>query len=271
MRAQIEEIVGHLGAAKTQSLPSDDQIIAGHVSDALAIAKGLLAAGAGEIEALRTPADFSREFAGYMAAAAERYCKAVNLYHKRLLDEGLVVNFTDAALTDAYTEVFGSIYEWRKREAVALASLTAPAPGVQTEALCDDCGGVNPVWFAPNPLWNLVMGGPDCIADPGGFICPRCFIVRAQALNDFAGVGWKLVPESETDWAEAERIQALMRSRAPGVQTEALRNVDMERLTQIIRDGMETASAGEIAFEVMDHLSALPAPGVREAMDKADD
>lgn len=58
---------------------------------------------------------------------------------------------------------------------------------------------------------------------------------------------------------------------APGVQTEALRNVDMERLTQIIRDGMETASAGEIAFEVMDYLSALPAPGVREAMDKADD
>lgn len=53
---------------------------------------------------------------------------------------------------------------------------------------CTDCGIDNPVWFAPNELWNRVMG------DHTGFLCPRCFIVRAEA----AGVrptAWVLTEE----------------------------------------------------------------------------
>jgi len=58
-----------------------------------------------------------------------------------------------------------------------------------------DCGGPNPVWFAPNALWNLVIGGPEAQGDPGGFYCPVCFIGRAEA----AGVrptAWMLLLEA---------------------------------------------------------------------------
>ncbi len=38
---KILEIIGHLGASIVQTLPSDDQIIAGHVREAYLIAKRL--------------------------------------------------------------------------------------------------------------------------------------------------------------------------------------------------------------------------------------
>ena len=33
--ALLDEIIGHLGAAKTQTIPSDDKIIANHIESAL--------------------------------------------------------------------------------------------------------------------------------------------------------------------------------------------------------------------------------------------
>lgn len=57
-----------------------------------------------------------------------------------------------------------------------------------------DCGGLNPVWFAPNRLWNLVIGGPEAKDDPGGFYCPVCFILRAEAAG-VVPAGWSLSPE----------------------------------------------------------------------------
>lgn len=39
--AILLEIIGHLGAAVSQSIPEDDQIIMGHVRQALAFAKTL--------------------------------------------------------------------------------------------------------------------------------------------------------------------------------------------------------------------------------------
>jgi hypothetical protein len=62
------------------------------------------------------------------------------------------------------------------------------------ENRCDDCGGVNPVWYAPNALWNLVVGGPEAKGDPGGFICPGCFIARAEA-SGIRPTAWELRPE----------------------------------------------------------------------------
>jgi len=59
---------------------------------------------------------------------------------------------------------------------------------------CDDCGRANPVWFAPSDVWNLVVGGPDATDDPGGVLCPICFIAKAEA----AGIkpnGWRIEPE----------------------------------------------------------------------------
>lgn len=44
LRCAVETILDHLGAAKGQTLPSDDQIIAGHVIAAHAVALSLLRA-----------------------------------------------------------------------------------------------------------------------------------------------------------------------------------------------------------------------------------
>jgi hypothetical protein len=63
----------------------------------------------------------------------------------------------------------------------------------KSESRCDDCAGVNPVWFAPNKLWNLVVGGPEEKGDPGGFLCPNCFIRRAEAAG-IASAAWELRP-----------------------------------------------------------------------------
>lgn len=63
--------------------------------------------------------------------------------------------------------------------------------------ICMDCGGHNPVWFAPNDLWNLVIGGPDAKGDPGGFYCPNCFIVRAETAG-VVPTAWKLELEPPT-------------------------------------------------------------------------
>jgi hypothetical protein len=63
-----------------------------------------------------------------------------------------------------------------------------------SELQCQDCHGANPVWFAPNRLWNLVMGGPSAMGDPGGIVCPGCFILRAEAAG-VVPTAWELRPE----------------------------------------------------------------------------
>lgn len=73
---------------------------------------------------------------------------------------------------------------------VSAPSVSIPNAG---EATCDDCGGHNPVWFAPNDVWNFVVGGPGAKDDPGGFLCPVCFIVKAEAAGLVPNV-WELRP-----------------------------------------------------------------------------
>jgi len=62
-----------------------------------------------------------------------------------------------------------------------LALTNTPTPPDETG--CQECGGENPVWFAPHDLWNRVMGGEDCKDDPGGILCPVCFIRRAERVG----------------------------------------------------------------------------------------
>lgn len=72
---------------------------------------------------------------------------------------------------------------------------------------CDDCSGPNPVWYAPNALWNLVMGGPEAKDDPGGMICPVCFIKRAEDGGHVPTawmLHWELRPETEEDLAAVQ-------------------------------------------------------------------
>lgn len=59
---------------------------------------------------------------------------------------------------------------------------------------CMDCGTHDtPVWFTDNVFWNAVVGGPGTRYDPGGLLCPICFIRRAETVT--APTGWKLTPE----------------------------------------------------------------------------
>ena len=66
---------------------------------------------------------------------------------------------------------------------------------------CDDCHGPVPSWFAPNDLWNKVMGGADAKDDPGGMLCVHCFIRRAEIV-EVKPAAWRLD-------ADADRLSLL--------------------------------------------------------------
>lgn len=68
----------------------------------------------------RTPADFSREFAGYMALAAETVLEA---WIKR------PDTYSDEERSEAFKELNSAVYEWRKREDRALAARPDKTPG----------------------------------------------------------------------------------------------------------------------------------------------
>jgi hypothetical protein len=78
---------------------------------------------------------------------------------------------------------------------IRTALATGSAPVAASENACQDCGVDNPVWFAPNVLWNRVMGGPAATDDPGGYLCPVCFIRHAEAAG-IDPTGWLLTQEA---------------------------------------------------------------------------
>lgn len=61
--------------------------------------------------------------------------------------------------------------------------------GEHPEDFCDECGGRNIVWSAPNDVWNQVTGHPA-----GLILCPVCFVRRADAAG-FRDC-WTLVPDA---------------------------------------------------------------------------
>ena len=82
------------------------------------------------------------------------------------------------------------------------------------DSRCQQCGRPNPIWFAPDRLWNHVVGG-----DPGreaqGVLCPSCFAAKADELLAVLGgtqpdgeVGERHVPHRGSDveaWLKAKR------------------------------------------------------------------
>jgi hypothetical protein len=61
------------------------------------------------------------------------------------------------------------------------------------DSRCQECERTYVPWFTDNWLWNHVMGGPNCTSDPGGYLCPRCFMVRVEQVSP--GLVWRLFPE----------------------------------------------------------------------------
>jgi hypothetical protein len=77
---------------------------------------------------------------------------------------------------------------WLVGHAGGCPEATRPASPVSAEVTasqpaCEDCEGNVLVWFAPNALWNRVKGGVEATDDPGGVLCPNCFIKRAEAMG----------------------------------------------------------------------------------------
>jgi hypothetical protein len=77
---------------------------------------------------------------------------------------------------------------------------------------CEDCEGPVPVWFAPNPLWNLVKGGPEATDDPGGFLCLNCFVIRAEAAG-IRPTAWVLDQEHLKRESTTELVSSYIRGR----------------------------------------------------------
>lgn len=109
----------------------------------------------------------------------------------------------------------GSNGAWGETQEEAIAAWNRrPSPpvveGEPGKLTCERCGGPVRVWFAPNKLWNLVKGGPAATDDPGGMLCPNCFIDAAEeaGLNPTA---WVLdVEHLQTSEPELERLRALI-------------------------------------------------------------
>lgn len=121
----------------------------------------------------------------------------------------------------------------------------APNAGEDEAAKCEICGGPAFVWFAPNDLWNLVKGGPDAKDDPGGMLCPNCFI-RASEKKGIVPTAWVL---SQEDLAIVPQRDAMI---------EALRDA----LTMVAK--YELSSPEEFREIARSALKSHPAPPAQD-------
>lgn len=57
---------------------------------------------------------------------------------------------------------------------------------------CQDCGHAYSPWVTDNPLWNQVIGGDGTTSDPGGHLCPACFMRHTETVH--GQITWRVVP-----------------------------------------------------------------------------
>lgn len=72
---------------------------------------------------------------------------------------------------------------------------------------CYACERHYPTWRAPNDLWNLVMGGPNAKGDPGGMLCPNCFLRLASEAAPARGAWVVGTPVRPEHIVKAEALQ----------------------------------------------------------------
>ncbi|MDP9113881.1 MAG: hypothetical protein M3O20_09375, partial [Acidobacteriota bacterium] len=94
------------------------------------------------------------------------------------------------------------------------------APVGHPENMCQECGGPNPVWFAPNHIWNQIVGSE------AGMLCPVCFIKRADSKGLYQAGGWELVPEQ----APTGQENVVHLHHAPTTPTEVLYQQTVDEL-----------------------------------------
>lgn len=69
----------------------------------------------------------------------------------------------------------------------------------QRELHCERCCAEYATWFAPNELWNRVMGHHGA-----GFLCMNCFTREAEQFSGVIPSAWVVIEESEYDRRIAE-------------------------------------------------------------------
>jgi hypothetical protein len=52
-----------------------------------------------------------------------------------------------------------------------------------TDGPCEQCGVRYPPWWVDHAIWNRTLGGPDAKGDPGGMLCPNCFLRQAEPVR----------------------------------------------------------------------------------------
>ena len=72
---------------------------------------------------------------------------------------------------------------------------------IHPEETCQQCGGKNVVWFAPNDIWNAVVGSES------GLLCPVCFIGLADTKGLYQGGGWMITPERAAQDSSEQTIR----------------------------------------------------------------
>lgn len=102
--------------------------------------------------------------------------KAARKKYDDLLCSSTDLAFIPSDLLLAFNEVLAVV-------AAVSGPARTPEGEPHPESFCHDCGGPNVRWFAPNDLWNLVIGGPEAKDDPGGIVCPICFVRRAEKAD----------------------------------------------------------------------------------------
>jgi hypothetical protein len=125
--------------------------------------------------------------------------------------------------------------------------------------LCNRCGVENPVWFASHDVWNYVVGGPNARGDPGGVLCPVCFIGLASAIG-LKG-SWELRP-SRPPIARPHQVRAASRRTIQTCLLEVLYSqpagIKIGDLTPLVQDAYGAPLA---RVSISPQLSRLKAAG----------
>lgn len=128
----------------------------------------------------------------------------------------------------------------------------------ERRTICDECGSWCPTWFAPNAVWNLAIGGPAATDDPGGILCPSCFIAKAEVAG-IVPSAWFLTPDE--NGAALETLQII--ADWPDAKMTRSTCVDMRALARTIIRATKAKGLPAMSEQTFWNYQPTPARKVR--------
>jgi len=126
------------------------------------------------------------------------------------------------------------------RRRIILSALAPADPAPAGDTICAACGRDNPVWSAPDEVWNSATGGPD------GVLCPTCFMHRAGNRI------WRVVPADPAPVSVGAAAKVLL-----DVLLNAEEHDAWEAAQDAYDDSLKPGKMGESAEVVLAALRAL--------------